>query len=71
MNKNLVHTLASERKRIKPSHEITSIKGTLVQMYNKRMNHTFVLTSIWMLVHLSSGIEWNPRCMIPRYLCPY
>jgi hypothetical protein len=39
MNKNLVHTLASERKRIKPSHEITSIKGTLVQMYNKRMNY--------------------------------
>jgi hypothetical protein len=24
MNKNIVHTLASERKRIKPSHKITS-----------------------------------------------
>jgi hypothetical protein len=39
MNKNLVHTLASDRKRIKPSHEITSTKETLVQMYHKRMNH--------------------------------
>jgi hypothetical protein len=32
MNKNLVHTLASERKRIKPSHEITSTKETFIQM---------------------------------------
>jgi hypothetical protein len=26
MNKNIVHTLASEKKRIKPSHKITSIR---------------------------------------------
>jgi ABC-type iron transport system FetAB permease component len=26
MNKNLVHTISSERKRIKPSHELTSTK---------------------------------------------
>jgi hypothetical protein len=24
-----------------------------------------------MLVHLSSGVVWNLRCMIPMYLCPY
>jgi hypothetical protein len=24
-----------------------------------------------MFVHLRSGVEWNPRCMILRYLCPY
>jgi hypothetical protein len=29
MNKNIVHTLASERKRVKPSHKITSTKGNL------------------------------------------
>jgi hypothetical protein len=23
---------------------------------------------LWMLVHLSSGVAWNLRCMIPRYL---
>jgi hypothetical protein len=23
---------------------------------------------LWMLVHLSSGVVWNLRCMIPRYL---
>jgi hypothetical protein len=23
------------------------------------------------LVHLSSGVVWNLRCMIPRYQCPY
>jgi hypothetical protein len=26
---------------------------------------------LWMLVHLSSGVVWNRRCMILRYLCPY
>jgi hypothetical protein len=26
---------------------------------------------LWMLVHLSSGVVWNLRCMIPRYQCPY
>jgi hypothetical protein len=26
---------------------------------------------LWMLVHLSSGVVWNLRCMIPRYLCPH
>jgi hypothetical protein len=40
MNKNLVHTLASEKKRIKPAHEITSTKETFIQMCNKIMNHT-------------------------------
>jgi hypothetical protein len=39
VNKNIVHTLASERKRVKPSHKITSTKGTFIQMCNKRMNH--------------------------------
>jgi hypothetical protein len=24
-----------------------------------------------MLVHLSSGVVWNLRCMTPRYLCSY
>jgi hypothetical protein len=23
---------------------------------------------LWMIVHLSSGVVWNLRCMIPRYL---
>jgi hypothetical protein len=40
MNKNIVDTLASERKRVKPSHKITSTKGTFIPMCNKRMNHT-------------------------------
>jgi hypothetical protein len=22
-------------------------------------------------VHLSLGVVWNLRCIIPRYLCPY
>jgi hypothetical protein len=26
---------------------------------------------LWMYVHLSSGVVWNRRCMIPRYVCPY
>jgi hypothetical protein len=26
---------------------------------------------LWMLVHLSSEVVWNLRCMIHRYLCPY
>jgi hypothetical protein len=39
MNKNLVHTLASERKSMRPSHEITSTKETFIQMCNKGMNH--------------------------------
>jgi hypothetical protein len=30
-----------------------------------------LLNYLWMLVHLSSGVVWNLRCMIPRYLCPY
>jgi hypothetical protein len=29
MNKNIVHTLASERKRVKTSYKITSTKGYL------------------------------------------
>jgi hypothetical protein len=40
MNKNIVHTLASERKRTKRSHEITSTKETFIQMSNERINHT-------------------------------
>jgi hypothetical protein len=39
MNKNIIHTLASERKRNKPLHEKLSTKETFIQMCNKRMNH--------------------------------
>jgi hypothetical protein len=38
MNKNIVHTLTSEWKRVKPSHKITNTKGTFIQMCNKRTN---------------------------------
>jgi hypothetical protein len=44
MNKNLVHTLASERKRAKTSHKITSTKGTFIQMCHKRMTHVQLIT---------------------------
>jgi hypothetical protein len=31
----------------------------------------FYCNYLWMLVHLSSGVVWNLRCMTPRYLCSY
>jgi hypothetical protein len=49
MNKNIVRTLASERKRIKPSHEITSTKETFIQMCNKRMNLITFLKEMYYL----------------------
>jgi hypothetical protein len=44
MNKNIVHTLACERKRTTHSHEITSTIETFIQMYNKRVNHIQIIT---------------------------
>jgi hypothetical protein len=38
MNKNIVHTLATEREGSKPLPEITITKETFIQMCNKRMN---------------------------------
>jgi predicted component of type VI protein secretion system len=39
MSKNIIYTFASERKRTKDSHEITSAIETFIQMYNKRIIH--------------------------------
>jgi hypothetical protein len=44
MNKNIAHTYACEKKRAKPSHEITSTTKTFIQMYNKRITHVQLIT---------------------------
>jgi hypothetical protein len=44
MNKNIVHTLACERKRTTHSHEITSIIETFIQMGNKGITHVQLIT---------------------------
>jgi ribosomal protein S20 len=44
MNKNIIHTFASEEKRTKHPHEITSAIKTFIQMYNKRITHVQLIT---------------------------
>jgi hypothetical protein len=44
MNKNVIYTLACERKRTKHSHEITSAIETFIQICNKRITHVRLIT---------------------------
>jgi hypothetical protein len=44
MNKNIIHTLACERKKASHSHEITSAIKTFIQVYNKRITHVQLIT---------------------------
>jgi hypothetical protein len=44
MNKNIIHTLACERKKATHSHEITSAIKTFIQVYNKRITHVQLIT---------------------------
>jgi hypothetical protein len=45
MDRNIIYTFACEKKKeLKPSHEITSIIKTFIQMYNKRITHVHPIT---------------------------
>jgi hypothetical protein len=44
MNKNIIHTLACERKNATHSHEITSAIKTFIQVSNKRITHVQLIT---------------------------
>jgi hypothetical protein len=44
MDKNIIYTFACEVKGLKPSHEITSIIKTFIQMNNKRVTHVQLIT---------------------------
>jgi hypothetical protein len=44
MNKNIIHTLASEKEKIKALTWNTKCKETFIQVYNKRIAHVQLLT---------------------------
>jgi hypothetical protein len=44
MDKDIIYTLACKGKVLKPSHEITSIIKTFIQMCNKRVTHVQLIT---------------------------
>jgi hypothetical protein len=44
-----------KRKGIKPSHEITSIIKTFIQMYNKRITHVHPITFLKEKHYLDAG----------------
>jgi hypothetical protein len=54
MNKNIIHTLACEKKRTKHSHEITSTIKTFIQMYNKRITHVQLITFLKGMYYLDA-----------------
>jgi hypothetical protein len=54
MNKNIVHTLASEKKRVKTFTWNNKYKETIIQMCNKMMSHTWLITFLKDMYYLDA-----------------